>query len=99
MLMDYPRPMNLDTLRLYCDVVRLRSFSRAAVANGVTQSAASQSIQQLEADLDVPLLDRSRRPPLATEAGRVFFEACRDLLEGFEKAQAGLLASKERVDG
>ena len=40
--------MNLDTLKLYCDVVRLRSFSRAATANGVTQSAASQSIQQLE---------------------------------------------------
>src|SRR6266446_2888187 len=66
MLMDYPRPMNLDTLRLYCDVVRLRSFSRAAATNGVTQSAASQSIQQLESDLDVPLLDRSRRPLLAS---------------------------------
>ena len=91
--------MNLDTLKLYCDVVRLRSFSRAATANGVTQSAASQSIQQLEGDLDVPLLDRSRRPLVATEAGRVFFDACRDLLEGFEKARAGLLASAERVEG
>jgi len=71
--------VNLDTLKLYCDVVRLRSFSRAAAANGVTQSAASQSIQQIEGDLDVP--------------------ACRDLLEGFEKARAGLLASRERVEG
>ena len=53
--------MNLDALKLYCDVVRLRSFSRAATANGVTQSAASQSIQQLEGDLDVPLLDREFR--------------------------------------
>jgi len=33
--------MNLDTLKLFCDVVRLRSFSRAASGNGVTQSAAS----------------------------------------------------------
>src|SRR6266511_1162165 len=73
--------MNLDTLKLFCDVVRLRSFSRAASGNGVTQSAASQAMQQLEAELDVPLLDRSRRPLVATEAGRVFFEACRDLLE------------------
>src|SRR6266508_3455013 len=91
--------MNLDTLKLYCDVVRLRSFSRAAAANGVTQSAASQSIQQLEGDLDVPLLDRSRRPLVATEAGRVFFDACRDLIDGFEKARAGLLASRDRVEG
>src|SRR6266404_7736355 len=91
--------MNLDTLKLYCDVVRLRSFSRAAAANGITQSAASQSIQQLEGELDVPLLDRSRRPLVATKAGRVFFDACRDLIQGFDKARAELLASKQRVDG
>ena len=91
--------MNLETLNLYCDVVRLRSFSRAAAANGVTQSAASQSIQQLESELDVPLLDRSRRPLVATAAGRVFFDACRSLLQGYEKARADLLASKQRVDG
>src|SRR5215467_12220724 len=91
--------MNLDTLKLFCEVVRLRSFSRAASSNGVTQSAASQAIQQLEAELDVPLLDRSRRPLVPTEAGQVFFEACRDLLQGFDNARASLLASKERVEG
>ncbi|MBI2469508.1 MAG: LysR family transcriptional regulator [Candidatus Rokubacteria bacterium] len=91
--------MNLDTLRLFCDVVRLRSFSRGAAANSVTQSAASQSIRQLEAELDVPLLDRSRRPPQPTEEGRAFYEACRTLLEGFDKARAGLAASRQRVEG
>jgi len=91
--------MNLDSLKLFCDVVRLRSFSRAASGNGITQSAASQAMQQLEAELDVPLLDRSRRPLVATEAGRVFFEACRDLLQGFDDARASLRASKERVEG
>lgn len=91
--------MHLDTLRLFCEVVRLRSFSRGATANGVTQSAASQSIQQLEAELDVPLLDRSRRPPQPTEEGRAFYEACRTLLQGFEKARAELAASRQRVEG
>ncbi len=91
--------MNLETLKLYRDVVRLRSFSRAAAANGVTQSAASQSIQQLEAELDVLLLDRSRRPLQPTEEGRDFYEACRTLLQGFEKARADLAASRHRVEG
>ena len=91
--------MNLDTLRLYCDVVRLRSFSRGAAANSVSQSAASQAIQQLEAELDVALLDRSRRPPQATEEGRGFYEACRTLLQGFDKARADLAASRQRVEG
>ena len=91
--------MNLDTLKLYCDVVRLRSFSRGAVANGVSQSAASQSIQQLEGELDLTLVDRSRRPLVVTEEGRAFYEACRTLLAGFEKARAEIAVSKERVEG
>ena len=91
--------MNLETLRLYCDIVRLRSFSRGAEANGVSQSAASQSIQQLEAELDVPLLDRSRRPLEATADGRAFFEACRALLQEFDKVKAELLAARRRVEG
>ena len=91
--------MNLDTLRLYCDVVRLRSFSRAAAASGVSQSAASQAVQQLEAELDATLLDRSRRPLEPTAEGRGFYDACRGLLAGFEKARADLAASRQRVEG
>src|SRR5215467_1077147 len=96
--------MNLDTLKLFCEVVRLQSFSRAASGNGVTQSAASQAIQQLETELDVPLLDRSRRPLVPTEAGRVFFEACRDrsrrgTSSSVSRCWIAWLASKERVEG
>jgi DNA-binding transcriptional LysR family regulator len=95
----YTHLVNLETLRLYCDVVRLRSFSRGAAAHGVSQSAASQSIQQLEAELDVPLLDRSRRPLESTADGRAFFEACRTLLQDFDKAKAELQAARQRVEG
>ena len=91
--------MTLDSLRLYCDVVRLRSFSRAAAASGVSQSAASQAIQQLEAELDATLLDRTRRPLEPTAEGRGFYEACRTLLAGFDKARADLAASQQRVEG
>ncbi len=91
--------MHLDALKLYCDVVRLRSFSRGAAANCISQSAASQAIQQLEGELDVALLDRSRRPLQATDEGEAFFEACRTLLQGFDKARADLAASRQRVEG
>ncbi len=92
-------PVTLETLRLFCDVVRLRSFSRAAAAGGVSQSAASQAIQQLESELDALLLDRTRRPLEPTAEGRAFYEACRGLLAGFEKARADLAASRQRVEG
>jgi DNA-binding transcriptional LysR family regulator len=91
--------VHLEGLKLYCDVVRLRSFSRGAAANGVSQSAASQSIQQLESELGVPLLDRSRRPLEPTAEGRAFFEACRTLIQGFEKAKGDLQAAGRRVEG
>jgi DNA-binding transcriptional LysR family regulator len=91
--------VTLDTLRLFCDVVRLRSFSRAAAASGVSQSAASQAIQQLEAEVHATLLDRTRRPLEPTAEGRGFYEACRGLLAGFEKARADLAASRQRVEG
>jgi DNA-binding transcriptional LysR family regulator len=91
--------MTLEALALFRDIVRFRSFSRGAAANGITQSAASQAIQQLESELDVLLVDRSRRPLRATEEGRTFYEACRALLQDFEKARAHLAASRQRVEG
>jgi len=91
--------MHLETLKLFCDVVRLRSISRGAAEGGVTQSAASQAIQQLETEFDVKLLDRSRRPLQPTEEGRGFYEACRTLLAGFEQARGELATSRQRVEG
>jgi DNA-binding transcriptional LysR family regulator len=91
--------VQLETLKLFCDVVRLRSISRGAAQSGVTQSAASQAIQLLEAELDVQLLDRSRRPLQPSMEGRGFYEACRTLLAGFERARANLAASQQRVEG
>ena len=91
--------MQLETLKLFCDVVRLRSISRGAAESGVTQSAASQAIQQLEAEFDVQLLDRSRRPLHPTPEGRGFYEACRTLLAGFERARGDLATSRQRVEG
>jgi DNA-binding transcriptional LysR family regulator len=91
--------MTLETLRLYCDIVRLRSFSRGASANEVSQSAASQAIQQLETDLDVQLLDRSKRPFSVTPEGRAFYEGCRDLLQSFEKVRARVDSTRSRPAG
>ncbi|MGD0090229.1 MAG: LysR family transcriptional regulator [Planctomycetota bacterium] len=80
--------MNLDTLKLYCDIVRLRSFSRGARANQITQSAASQSVQQLEDDLGVRLIDRSKRPFSVTPEGRLYSEGVRKLLSEYGKLEA-----------
>ncbi len=91
--------MNLETLRLYGDIVRLRSFSRGAAANQVSQSAASQAIEKLEAELGVQLIDRTRRPFAVTPEGRAYHEACRTLLQGYDKTVADLAARRGHVSG
>src|SRR5262245_52283508 len=92
-------PVHLETLRLYCDVVRLRSFSRGAEQSFVSQSAASQAVQQLESLLGVALIDRTKRPFVVTPEGEAFYQSCQGLLEGWEKAKSGVAAVKERVAG
>lgn len=81
----------METLRLFCDVARLQSFSLGAREHGVTQSAASQRVAALERELGVTLLDRSVRPLALTPAGDVFFHEVRDLLDRYD-ALAGRLA-------
>jgi DNA-binding transcriptional LysR family regulator len=91
--------MTLDMLKLYCDIVRLHSFSQGAAANQVSQSAASQAIQQLEAELDVRLIDRSKRPFMVTPEGRGFYEGCLDVLQRFEMVRAQIAATRTQIAG
>jgi DNA-binding transcriptional LysR family regulator len=91
--------VHLETIQLYCDVVRLRSFSRGAEERFVSQSAASQAVQQIEGALGVTLIDRTKRPLAVTPEGETLYAACRDLLEGWEKAKAAVAAARARVDG
>jgi DNA-binding transcriptional LysR family regulator len=87
--------VQLESLKVYCDVARYGSFSQAAAANHLTQSAASQAVLQLERHLGVHLVDRSNRPLQLTEAGRIFFEGCKTLLDGYLELEAAIKARSQ----
>ena len=91
--------MNIETLRLYCRIIQERSFSKGAAQSGVTQSAASQALRQLEGDLSVELLDRSKRPFGITEEGARFYEACRRMLGEFDQVCAEISHGIGEVHG
>jgi DNA-binding transcriptional LysR family regulator len=91
--------MNLEMLKLYCDIVRLHSFSQGAAANQISQSAASQAVQQLESELQVLLIDRSKRPFMVTPEGRTFYDGCQALLQGFEKVRAQIASVRTQITG
>jgi DNA-binding transcriptional LysR family regulator len=79
--------MHTKSLKVFCDVVQRRSFSRAADENGISQSSASQLVQALERRLGVQLLDRSTRPFGLTPEGERFYDGCRDLVRRFEQLE------------
>lgn len=91
--------MNLDTLGLFCSVVRTQSFSRGARAMGVSQSAASQAVAQLENRLGVTLVDRSKRPFVLTPEGRKFHDGVSVLLESYAKLVEDITAQRSEVSG
>ncbi len=90
--------MQLEALKIYTDVVRLRSFSRGAEANGILQSAASQTINNLERHLGVTLIDRSRRPFELTPQGKIFYEGCRDLLQSYSDLENMVRQAQNDLD-
>jgi DNA-binding transcriptional LysR family regulator len=91
--------MTFEHLKLFREIAQARSISRGAQLNGVSQSAASQSVQEMEKELKVPLLDRSRRPLSLTESGRLFHEFCRDVSRRKEEFEVELDRLKGRVEG
>lgn len=76
--------MQVETLKVFCDLVESRSFSRAAVRNFVTQSAVSQQVKNLESRFETQLLKRDGKAVTLTPAGRIFYERARAILDSFE---------------
>jgi DNA-binding transcriptional LysR family regulator len=91
--------VNLEGLKIFKDIAQTRRISEGARRNGISQSAASQLIQQLEKRLGVELFDRSTRPLALTPAGKIYYEACRDVLRRYEAAEAEIEALKDEAGG
>jgi DNA-binding transcriptional LysR family regulator len=91
--------MHLKILKLYCDVVRQHSFSGAAEENGLTQSAASQRVQQLEERLGLPLIDRSKRPWVVTAEGEAFYRGACSIVDQYLQLEDRVRSLREEVAG
>ncbi|KAB5620662.1 LysR family transcriptional regulator [Pseudomonas putida] len=77
---------NLEQLRLFVQVAELRSFSAVARAQRKAQSAVSNAIALLEADLGVILFERSSgRQPRLTESGEALLRDAQELLRQCER--------------
>jgi LysR family transcriptional regulator, hca operon transcriptional activator len=88
--------MELRHLRYFVAVADELNFTRAAIRLNTSQPSLSQQIRQLEAEVGVALLNRSRHHVALTDAGRVFLRESKDILGRID--HAGRLA-KQAANG
>ncbi|MHC4403746.1 MAG: LysR family transcriptional regulator [Planctomycetota bacterium] len=91
--------MNIETLRIFCDVVQHQSFSRGAAANDVSQSAATQSVHRMERHFGVQLVDRSKRPFVLTPEGQACYEGFREVLDMYDAIEARVRSLRKEITG
>ena len=77
----------LDAMRVFVKVVTFESYAEAGRALGLTRSAVSKAVVELEHLLGVRLLDRTTRRVGPTEAGRAYYERCADILARVEETE------------
>jgi len=82
--------MQMETIKIFCDLINLRSFSKAAEANEISQPTVTRLVQELEERLGVQLIDRSKRPLQPTELGQAYYEGCKRLLEQYIELEVSL---------
>lgn len=91
--------MQLLTLKIFCDLVELGSFSDAAKKNGITQSAVSQQISALEDRHGVSFFERGKKKFSVTPEGRIFEQAAREMLEIYNSIDTRINGLTDKVSG
>ena len=91
--------MELRQLRAFVHVTHAGTFTRAAEELHVAQSAVSQAVGKLEAELGFELLRRTSRGVELTEAGEAVFERAREVVAGADAIRSDLAALRGLLEG
>lgn len=92
----------MDRMRLmetFVRVVETGNFSTVAREAHTTQSAVSKQVQALEKLVGAPLLVRSSRSHSLTEAGQLYYDRCRQVLDTLEEAQLEVHRAEHEISG
>ena len=91
--------MQIESLKVFCDLAETESFTKAAQINDVTQSAVSQQISSLERQFKSLLIERSKKKFRLTREGQVLYDYSKQIIQTYDSLFSRLQEIKDIVSG
>ena len=91
--------MQIESLKVYCDLAETESFTKAAQINEVTQSAVSQQISSLERLFKSLLIERSKKRFRLTREGQVLYDYSKQIISTYDGLHSKLQEIKDIISG
>ncbi|MEM6823379.1 MAG: LysR family transcriptional regulator [Verrucomicrobiota bacterium] len=91
--------MQIESFRVFRDLVESQSFSKAAQMNDITQSAVSQQIRAMEERFHIPLIERSSKRFALTREGELLYQTSKEIIVNFDTLQHQFNEMRNIVSG
>ena len=91
--------MQIESLRIFCDLAETESFTKAAQISHVTQSAVSQQMSSLERQFKSLLIERSKKKFRLTREGQVLYDHSKQIIQTYDALLGKLQEIKDIVSG
>jgi LysR family transcriptional regulator, transcriptional activator of the cysJI operon len=91
--------MQIESLKVFCDLTETESFTKAAQVNNVTQSAVSQQISALERQFKSLLIERSKKKFRLTREGQVLYDYSKQIIQTYDSLNNKLAELKDIIGG
>jgi DNA-binding transcriptional LysR family regulator len=91
--------MQIETLKVFCDLAETESFTKAAQINKVTQSAVSQQISAIERQFNALLIERSKKKFRLTREGKVLYDFSKQIIQIYDSMHSKMQEIQDIVSG
>lgn len=91
--------MQIESLKVFCDLAETESFTKAAQINQITQSAVSQQVSALERTFRSLLIERSKKKFRLTREGEILYDYAKQLINNYESLHNKIQEVRDIVGG
>ncbi len=91
--------MQIESLKVFCDLTETESFTKAAQINHITQSAVSQQVSSLERQFKALLIERSKKKFRLTREGELLYKASKEIVQTYERLHSQLQELRNIISG